>query len=69
MKDMAMDIMGGIEKLPKFFCCPRRIYLVNSVYGLTRGQMMSRRSDPADPWNDPGKFLYRPSYTEDFESS
>ena len=31
--------------------------------------MMSRRSDAADSWNDPGKFFDRPSQTEDLESS
>jgi hypothetical protein len=69
MKGVAMDIMGGIEKLPKLFCRPRRISLVNSVYGLTRGQMVCRRSDAADPGNDPGKNFYRSSHAEDFESS
>jgi hypothetical protein len=69
MEGVAVDIMGRIEKLSKLLSCPRRISLVNSIYGLTRGQMVCRRSDAADSGNDPGKFLHRPSQTEDFESS
>jgi hypothetical protein len=69
MEGVAVDIMGGIEKLSKLFRCPRRICLVNGIYGLTRGQMVCRGSDAADSGNDSGKFLHRPSQTEDFESS
>jgi hypothetical protein len=69
MEGVAVDIMGGIEKLSKLPRCPRRICLVNGIYGLTRGQMVRRRSDAADSGNDSGKFLHRPSQTEDFESS
>ena len=64
-----MNVMGRVEKLPEFFCCLRGINLVNGVNGLTRGQVMGRRSNPTDPWNDPGKFLHRSSHTEDFKSS
>jgi hypothetical protein len=64
-----MNKMGRIEKLPKLFRCPRRICLVNGVYGLTRGQMVCRGSDPADSGNDPRKFLDGSSQTEDLESS
>jgi len=69
MEGVAMDIMSGIEKLSKLLCCPRRIGLVNGIYGLTRGQMVCRRSDAADSGNDPGKLLHRPSQAENFESS
>jgi hypothetical protein len=69
MKGVAMDIMGGIEKLPKLLGRPRWISLVNGIYGLTRGQMVCRRSDATDPRDDPGKYLHRSSQTEDFESS
>ena len=69
MKGVAVDIMGRVEKLTKLLCRPWRISLVNSVNGLTRGQMMSGGSDAADSGNDPGKFLDRSSQTEDFESS
>jgi hypothetical protein len=69
MEDVTMDKMGRIEKLPKLFCRPWRVGLVNSVNGLTRGQVMCRGSDAADPRDDPGKFLHRSSQTEDFESS
>ena len=64
-----MNKMGGIEKFPKLFSRPRRISLVNAIYGLTRGQVMCRRSDAADPGNDPWKLLHWSSQTEDFESS
>jgi hypothetical protein len=66
---MAMDIMSGIEKLPELLGSPWRIGLVNSVNGLTRGQMVCRRSDATDSGNDSGKLLYRSSQTEDLESS
>jgi hypothetical protein len=69
MEGVAVDIMGGIEKLSKLFRCPRRICLVNGIYGLTRGQMVCRGSDAADPGDDSWKFLHRSSQTENFESS
>jgi hypothetical protein len=69
MKGVAVDIMGRIEKLPKFLGRPRRIGLINGIYGLTRGQMVCRRSDAADPRDDSRKFLYRPSQAEDLEPS
>jgi hypothetical protein len=69
MERVAVDIMGGIEKLPKLFGRPRRINLINSIYGLTRGQMVCRRSDAADPRDDPGKDFHRSSQAEDLESS
>ena len=69
MKRVAVDIMGRIEKLPELLCCSRRICLVNDVYGLTRGQMVCRRSDAADSGNDSRKFLHWSSQTEDLESS
>jgi len=69
MEGVAVDIMSRIEKLSKLFRCPRRICLVNSIYGLTRGQMVRRGSDAADPWDDSWKFLHWSSQTEDFESS
>jgi hypothetical protein len=61
--------MGGIEKLSKLLCCPRRISLVNGINGLTRGQMVCRGSDAADSGNDPGKFLHGSPQTEDLKSS
>jgi hypothetical protein len=69
MEGVAVDIMGGIEKLSKLFRCPRRICLVNGIYGLTRGHVMSSGSDAADPGNDPGKFLHGSPQTEDLKSS
>jgi hypothetical protein len=69
MKGVAMDIMGGIEKLSKLLGSPRRISLVNSINGLTRGQMVCRGSDAADPRDDSGKHFHRSSQTEDLESS
>jgi hypothetical protein len=69
MEGVAVDIMGGIEKLSKLFRYPRRICLVNGIYGLTRGQMVCRRSDAADSGNDSGKYFHRSSQTEDLESS
>ncbi len=69
MERVAVDIMGRIEKLPELLRCTRRICLVNGVYGLTRGQMVCRRSDAADSGNDSRKFFHRSSQTEDLESS
>jgi hypothetical protein len=69
MEGVAVDIMGRIEELPKLLRCSWRISLINSIYGLTRGQMVCRGSDPADSWDDPGKFLHRSSQTEDLEPS
>ena len=69
MKGVAMDIMGGIEKFPKLFSRPRRISLVNGIYGLTRGHVMSSGSDAADSWNDPGKYFHWSPQTEDLKSS
>jgi hypothetical protein len=69
MKGVTMDVMGGIEKFPKLLSCPRRISLVNGIYGLTRGHVMSSGSDAADPGNDPGKFLHGSPQTEDLKSS
>jgi hypothetical protein len=69
MEGVAVDVMSGIEKLSKLFRCPRWICLVNGIYGLTRGQMVRRGSDAADPGDDSWKFLHRSSQTEDFESS
>jgi hypothetical protein len=68
MKGVAMHIMGGIEKFPELFSRPRRISLVNGIYGLTRGQVVCRRSDAADPGNDPGDFLNGSPQTEDLKS-
>jgi len=64
-----MDIVGRVEKFPKLLSDPRRISLINSIYGLTRGQVMCRGSDATDSGNDPRKLLYRPSQTEDLEPS
>ena len=69
MESVAVDIMGRIEKLPKLLSRSRRICFINSIYGLTRGQMVRGGSDAADSWDDPGKFLHRSSQTEDFEPS
>jgi hypothetical protein len=69
MKGVAMDIMGRIEKLPKLFGHPRRVSLINGIYGLTRGQMVCPRSDAADPRDDPGKDFHRSSQAEDLVSS
>jgi hypothetical protein len=69
MKGVAMNIMSGIEKFPKLFSRSRRISLVNGIYGLTRGQMVCRRSDAADPGNDPGKYFHGSPQAEDLESS
>jgi hypothetical protein len=64
-----MDIMGRIKKLPKLFGRPRRISLINGIYGLTRGQMVCPRSDATDPRDDPGKDFHGSSQAEDLESS
>lgn len=69
MERMAVDIMSRIKKLPKLLRCTRRICLVNGVYGLTRGQMVCRRSDPTDSRDNSRKFFHRSSKTEDLESS
>jgi hypothetical protein len=69
MEGVAMNKMGRIEKLPKLFCRPWRIGLVNSINGLTRGHVMSSGSDAADSSNDSRKLLHWSSQTEDLESS
>jgi hypothetical protein len=56
-----MDIVGNIQELSELFSRPGGINLINGIDGLTRGQMVSRRSDAADPGNDSGKFFHRPS--------
>jgi hypothetical protein len=38
--------------------------MVDSVCGLTRGQVMSPWSDTADSWHYPGQFLNRSALTE-----
>ena len=69
VEGMAMDIVGGIEEFPELLRRSWRIRPVNSVYGLTRGQMVRRGSDAADAGDDPGKFLYRSPLAEDLEPS
>ena len=48
MSDMGVDHMGAIEKLPQLLGCRRRVNMVDSVCGLTRGHVMCPRSDTAD---------------------
>jgi hypothetical protein len=43
--------------------------MVHSVCGLTRGHMMSPRSDTANTWDYPGHFLNGPSFTELLETA
>jgi hypothetical protein len=67
--NMGVVHMGTVEQLPQLFSGGRRVDMIDSVCGLTRGHMMCPWSDTADTWYDAGQFLYRSPLTEFLETT
>src|SRR4030042_4596829 len=69
MDDMGVVHMGAVEQLPQLFGSRWWVYLVDGIGGLTRGHVMSARSNTADTRHDTRQLFHRPALAELLEAA